>query len=491
MDQHWRIIPGLSSQNEQEQVLGFANPQRLSVGDFGMSRCVLSGNEVAALVSFTTDQFGVQVFTSDLKIKWSTPVPGVPRALGRFHNKLLVLTTSDFTNSGWKNDLDACILDPETGKIEVQKNVYQGGENYYIEPKFFFSSKDNDFKLGIRTTGAEKKFRINVTLMGGETKLQKEWGLTSSFELISFNDKLEATGKAELPVKKEYRFLDCKNNSEGVLFIAYFDGESGISVQRVKPGAGNSSEFRHMSFDAHNNSYFSTYFFLSPSHPDIAYMNVNYFNSDNQQSMGAYKVDFGAEDQQPLRAVSIINKDYKKKMKEGYTPFSKDEGKPTQDDWSDLKPTAVLEQGDKIIVVREVLQILVGNGREEWTTGDMILSFYDKEMKLQSELMITKDLEQSMSSFGRGSSLHVKDNVLYILTGKVVPLNFHAILASVDLTTGKLLKYAVFNKNPSSGTIIDPQSTIWFNDGAQLNFLAEFGVLKHVKVVCHSEKISY
>ena len=95
-----------------------------------------------------------------------------------------------------------------------------------------------------------------------------------------------------------------------------------------------------------------------------------------------------------------------------------------------------------------------------------------------------------LSYFGAGF-FYIKDNVLYLVSGKNSWTGFHAVFASVDLTTGKLLKYSMLDKNPAKGCIIDPQSTVWFNDGPVINYLYASGIQKTMKIVTNSEKLSY
>jgi len=483
--QDWRIIPGLPNVNCMSLLLEPSDFSAQSIGDFQLGRCIISSDETAVLMSYNAQKFGVSLLTKQLKIKWNTPLPGTPMAIGKFHDKLIVITTPEFKPGGWKNQFDAFLLDPASGKIATHKNLYTAPDDRLIEPKFFFIGKSNDFKLGIRTTGASRGREINI--FGGADKLKTEYGQTPGFELISINDQLEVTGKIQLPVKKDYQFLGCGNCVNGALFFAYYEGDTNIGVQRVSPG-GDSTDFRNASFDARNKTAFETGFFVSPSQPDVVYLNIDYTNTDKDRALAAFRFDFKQDEKQ--KAVAVVDKEYKRDLKDHYVELNREEGKPSTGNWDDLKTIAITDNGNKIIVIKEVQTIILsGGGHYEYVTGDAIVSVYNQQMQFQSNMIIPKKITGTRT-LGRSSSFHFAGDTMYVVSGEGNGLGYHADYSVIDLAAGKLVKFSIPQKKQVSG-MIDPQSTLWFGDGFIVNYLDYIGFIGSMKITTYSQKFSY
>ena len=488
-DLEWRIIPGVPTGNAMSNLFATVNPMKQSVGNFEASRCIVSPDEIAVLVNYRKDDYGVLLLDSKLKIKWNTPLTGTPLGMGKLGDKIIIITTPDITITGWKNQFDALLLEPATGKVITRKNIYKGSEDYFMEPKLFFIPKDNSFKLGIRKSLLTKSVKISFFGSGVE-KAMTAGRSTSSFELISINGQLETTGKVELPVKKDLQFLDCGNNSEGVLFFSYYEGGQNIGLQRISPDGTNSEDYRHVSFDARDKSGFNTGFFISRAEPDVAYITIECTNSDKDKTLGIYRIDFRQTGNQ--NDVTVLTKAYKKEHKNDYSPFNKDAGKPDTDLWNNLKTVAVLDHEDKVIVVNEVqfTQLIERTGIM-WNTGDAIVSLYDKKMHLQSQVIIPKEM-RILTSIGSASSYFIRGNKLYILSANSHKITYNALYVCIDLATGKLLQYS----HPDRGEAkkrnpVDPGSTLWFRDGFMVNYLDPSGFLVIKKISTDSQKFSY
>ncbi len=483
--QDWRIIPGYSGGMGADD----AEIMKQSTGDFNLSRVALSSVEIASLVVYKKKDYGVILINNVLNVKWSTHIEGVPLTIAKFHNKLLVITTPKVkVLKGVESQLSGVLIDPLTGNIIATKLLFSYRNDVFTQLLFIRNEKANDLKIGVRTTLEKKQIKISLYGIGLEKMIrtaEENYEKTDSFQIISLTENLSEAKTINFPVQKDMRIIQCVSNEKGELYVAYFDGEKNISIQKYDADESNLLGTNNVVFEPKDKSEFTSDLFLSNTDNSVAYLCIDFTNSDKDYNLLVYRLDFSSSGNTSPSASVIIDKNYRKASEASYIAPDKEATKLDTKKWDNMKVVNVVDTKDEVVIFKEVYyEEIVGNmmsysqQHPEYYTGDAIVSIYDKDMKLISEQIIPKEMEFNFE-MGISSSLHIQDGrKLSIVSVTNKKKNWGNVLYSeIDLSTNKLTKYNLLERSSTDRQELpDPRSVIWFDDGFEINFLSGKGL---------------
>lgn len=476
VNQNWRVVPGYSTKNNMLGGVGSYGPFNLSAGNYQISKLELSPTEQAVVVSYSQKEYGVVHINKDLRVKWNTPVNGFALSLGRLNNHIVVIHTANLKSKfDFLKELQATLIDPSNGKKILTKTIFTEPSGLYIEPKSFFKSTGDGFSLGIRRTNAEVN---NKGYARGKAydKFIHEYSTTSKFELFEFNEKLEETRRATVPVKTDFHFLQAEMNSAGELIFLYSENEKSFGVQRISNNLTDQRNYKSFTIDIQKNAISSTWLYMG-DHPEICYVGSTFQNSEKDRVNAVYRFDFANDN--TVSTQMQFHKLFRKEMKEKFVQTVKGADELRTDDWTEMEIVRILEYKDFVVCFQEAKQIKQGpvnfngtNPDPKSITGDAILSIYDRNLKIVDQQVIPKYLELYGTDVAV-SSLHCHDNIISLVSGYKTGLMANStMLIQYDLEKKKIINQTVAERGSAKRAyVVYPAATLWFQNGFVVPYL--------------------
>lgn len=495
--QEWRITGGISNAKQfYGRSIDFA-PLQSSAYDFNMSKIMLSANEAAALCSIEKDKYGVVMVNNKMQSKWLTPIEGLPCAITKFFDQILVISMRGKIDDPLS--LDATLLDARNGKLISAKNIYNVKSQYKSEPKFFFDVASNSYKIGIRETSINLNDKRSTI-----AESRKLSGLTTGFTLLTLNDKADVVKNVKVPVSSYSYFSNCAISSRGDFYWVTSDEDLNYTVEKFTSPEQKAVSRMNINISAGKKSRPVAQFIISKYNPDIMYLAASFDNDNKDHVAGLYKLNF--KDNKMLRDEVVYNKDYASKAKDNFQVINKDIDNPSTKYWDDMQVTEIIEEGNRVILYNEVGGSYSAHyidyssgvatnaiGAQRYDCRDGLINFYDNDLKLINTQIVPK-FSEAFIPIGLGSSLHISGNKLFIVSNDFSGLMvFKALYGVFDLTTGKTLKLEHISKavNAKSDPA-DPKATLWFEDGFITTYLGdERNYFKIKKLKAGLQKVSY
>jgi hypothetical protein len=111
------------------------------------------------------DTYDMIAVSDQMQVLWTTQMKGHPVFGAKFKGKILSVASTEY--SGMKssnNTYNGYVIDPATGKVLVEKVIYDGSSAYMAFP--YISTGDGDyFKMAIRQTGMERRVHVTTPLI--------------------------------------------------------------------------------------------------------------------------------------------------------------------------------------------------------------------------------------------------------------------------------------------------------------------------------------
>ncbi len=174
-----------------------------------------------------TNEFGLIAINDKAEVVWRSTFNKAYIGLGKFKDKILVISSPHNGFSGFQMPITGQLIDVKTGKILLEKELFNNQTTSDMVIKPFFSENGSFFKLSIRETQSKKGF----SLFSSASK----YGKTRNLTILDFNEKLEPTNQFS-PKIDENAFISLATNNDGDLFIAA--ATNGYSVSFVKYNLG-------------------------------------------------------------------------------------------------------------------------------------------------------------------------------------------------------------------------------------------------------------
>jgi hypothetical protein len=467
----WSIIPSQLNENNPSFFYYSREPFKQSVGDVEASKIYIDPNEAIVLVAYRKDEYGVIRVNSDGKVKWSTAIQGIPMKISLFGDKVIVITNADFkTFGGFSKEYGIVEIDPSSGKLLTSKSLYKRTDDEYI--KLLGSKNGNFFYVGIRHDSGKK-------------------GATQDFSLLSLNDKLQLSVPVTFKIDPSSAFRDCVADSKGNVYISSFNEEDAMQVYCFS-SSGEKKGMMLLPFNRKSKSIFNSRLFATDKAENV-YASLEYKNADKVEALELYQLDF--TNNKKKSSSTVVTKEFIKQKKEEIKAAGNATEKPNTGDWDNLRVTAILENGDKVLVLREAHASYMNyipnsamSRSDEWTTSDAFLSVYSKDLKELTTVVIPKYMSLNFP-MGYGSSIHIKNNKLYFISAQLKPTT--AILGTLSLTTLAFKIETLPKQDISKADFAEPKATLWFDKNFLVDYIDPKNGITIKKINTSLQKIEY
>jgi hypothetical protein len=455
-DVSWRIIPSWNNDSWLQSQSGYESSQSKSL-------IPLKNNLTAAFIKLDTYSNGVTALDSQMKSKWLTKIPGHSLAIGLFKEKIIAISATDIefdkTN---KNNYDAYLLDPNNGKILLQKKIYEGNVEFIQQPQLFFSNTGLFFKMAIRVTNYKNKSR------GSED--DDKFKQTQSFTFFELDEQLNVKNSTNPIIKGSYSGSVC--NEDGNIFIRTYLSKQVVQIALYKSGITEPIKQLQQPIDITTDVNSSLYishmqsankFLVSKSNSDIAYLASFSYSNAKKSILSVIKFDFAIDKTTELK--EIFDKEHISELEKKYD-FNL--SKPYSLNVFDLN-----EYGNKIFVTIGVVKASsasTGNSTGIVSIGStgVLLNVYDKDLKPAYQHILNRDA--SGSFFGLGMFYDTKS--IHMIYNSFKWPKSSSIYTKMDPETGEILKtYNLDQQSQTLTNLSDATATIWLKNSFVISYL--------------------
>jgi hypothetical protein len=451
----------------------------------------LDDNSTVALVKNKKGEFAVSNISDNMAIRWRSAVlPGFPFGIGLLKGNILVVAADDktyFTSFG--STYSAFLVDPLTGKILLQKQIYKGGEEFMEYPHFMFSETGDFFRYSVRVSGIARRLHVGIPVIGAlvtNKSLDGQFPETKSFNIYTLNEKLE--NELTVPVTLQGIFAGIVSNKDGDALLLTLKDRSTIIANRYEPGKKASSKTVTMSVGAtfkgfFFNAEFAKGFRYTNSSKDPLQVYWTLVIKDNSMST-LYLGSMNLNDGKSKVEKQIYTGKSLKGLEDSYVRPDKKIDKPDFDSAPFLRVTSIYDAGDKIMIsvgnrgVTKPFDSFYFNHFSE-----ILMAFNASDLKQIYQVIIPRIFTirnydpKSMADIAYHYS---KDNVVtYIANTDRGQTSVDILYGQFDLITGKSLKTILLPKGKVDDRAMhNGTSVIWNNDSFILPYFDPKGIFK-------------
>ncbi|MGN6640950.1 MAG: hypothetical protein ACTHJ8_18715, partial [Mucilaginibacter sp.] len=258
------------------------------------------------------DNFSLTAVDDKLQVIWRISLPGKKANSGMFKDN--ILATARVSSGKSKKDPDdyfAYLIDAQTGKLLLKKQVYQGTAENYEDMETLFANDGSWARLLVRQTAASRKARFLKIDEVVETK---------SFIVIDLNDKLD-------PVLTQYNipngvYIGFVSNSADSFYVVMFEPGQAFKVLKFTDGKPEVAAMITKEMDLPKKLYspkLTAKCISSAKDMNVVYLAADYKGSDDFK-LAICKFDFGNNSSKVVNEIITREhiRDIKKKVDETY-----------------------------------------------------------------------------------------------------------------------------------------------------------------------------
>jgi hypothetical protein len=397
------------------------------------------------------------------EVLWRLPMQGYSLGSGLYKDKLLIITSPANTFGGLKLPFTGHLIDAETGKVQLEKEVFNGQVSHDIVVRSFFGENGAICKLSVRETRANKGIFMSSS----------KYGKTTSLTILDINEKLESINQFN-PKIDENAFIGLTTNNYGDLFIASATNGYSVSIVRYMMGEQQPSAPINVEFDIKDKKdsdepqKIIDNLKLSASEADRnnLYSCLIEKNANKEYQLTVNKVDFGKMNMQ--QSSEIFTKDHLNEiLKQSVSVVKKygaSLGKPKT-----LTVDYLKEAENNLIVVfsnREAVTTYDGRRNSYYTNaGSLVINCYD--LNIKSKFQTIMPIGYSAGGWFKPSYNHQNNSLFIVATDRTRLGGRYSgltpLYGNLDLSNGNWRKLEYFDKSDLPGGCFHDFS-MWYGE---------------------------
>ncbi|MEO6850780.1 MAG: hypothetical protein ABI166_09115 [Mucilaginibacter sp.] len=433
-------------------------------------------NDHVNIMEFKNDNEDYNIIAVDdqMQTLWNTPIQGDVISASKFKDKVLIVTSTEFSKiKSNNNTFKAYLLDPANGKVLIEKVIFDGPQDYLVFP-FVFTGDGNIFKFAVRQSSFERRLHVGLPGLFALISLDryyKELRDTKDFDVIDFDEHLEPITKIK-PVKNVGTFLDMTANNHGDLFINWFnDGNMNIVKYEAGKGTPASQLSCAVTIDEGVLHNFENHILISPSKKNynVLYYALMFKNSDKEMELGIGKLDYSTG--KSVYANELLTKDNIKELKKSFVPVNKKMDSPDLGYIKGMNVRTLTEVGDRVIVTITSRSTVSGNYSVSELEYNILINAYDTDLKLKYQQLVPTSYACLNRLLPMGY-YHDSDK-FYVLSNDKHGINtFRGTYSVFNLETGECEKmYWLTKKYIANYDLVGGSSALWFKNSFVVPYL--------------------
>jgi hypothetical protein len=394
----------------------------------------VSETQSLAIWEHKKDEYGIVLVNNMGVIEWEMPFKGCVMGISKYKDHFLIF----HANKGYWDDpygiiksitqINAATIDIKSKKIIDDKALYAG--------KYAYADILND------PAGNFSQLLLHHLSGYYDSK---------GFTLLTFNADGSVSNKEIPGIAAEEKYIGSSAGKDGSFFVSHLQNWSSLVVEKFSH-EGTLLSKQESSLTMRKDPDYKPVMRIDPGTNNSIAITIKMVNKDLDYVFSHFLFNFDNNQ------VAAVNE----------APLTKKTTPYHFQDYKDLQPVDILFTNDKIIVVREVKNYETsGSGGSfsiTYTSRNAVVSVFDKQMKLQREIIIGK-ATMSHSIIDIGLSFHINKDKLFILSGENAGMGkYDNFCYTVNLNEGGYERKKIGVNKPSGTTSISTLSTIWFKN---------------------------
>lgn len=197
-----------------------------------------NGTTVALVSDRKYKKHAVVSVTPDYRFKWTTAITGDPFCIARLGDNVIVVAATDRSYfKSYNNQYNAFLIDPASGKVLMQKEIYNGSKEFMEFPRFYTSESGKFFKFSVRRTAVKRKVHVGLPGLGALVTLktlEKQANTVQRFAIVTIDKNFDM--KTVEPAFPEGTYINSVSNADGDVFVFTMNNKSSFQVSRYPEG---------------------------------------------------------------------------------------------------------------------------------------------------------------------------------------------------------------------------------------------------------------
>ncbi|RYE15353.1 MAG: hypothetical protein EOP51_26945 [Sphingobacteriales bacterium] len=415
------------------------------------------------------DTFEMSAIDENMKVLWRTTVKGYAISCGNFKGKILAIAATDYSMfKGINGIYKGFLLDPKTGKVEMEKIIYEGNGQNWDAVSTFFTTDGTYFRMVVRQTAVTRAlFTLDIS------KKVKDFYRTKDLSVIDFNEQLEVASTLK-PSFSEGLFINATGNYEGDLYLALFSGGRTVVVYKYDAGktvpSGKLTQdiaLRYTDDDDEPDNHIKL--FASESDRNVVYFSVMYKNIDKDMHLDVARLDFGKKTKQVV--TEAFNKEKIKQIEKSFVRINKEIDKPSISYGGDVEVRYMTEQEGTLLVAMSSRYFQHGQQATWMVENSIVINGYDLDLKTKFQQVMPSYYNCGIRFLPAG--FYADNNTLHVVANnKDGMVSYNTIYGALDLSTGKWKRMDILSKKKLKGTAFaDGPDVLWYKKSFIVPFL--------------------
>ena len=199
------------AQKETEVIKNFENDVENIVKTFRVNEHV---NIMQVLK--TNNKFDLIAINDQMQVLWKVTLKGYAFSSGKFKDKIIAIAAEDYSAAnGPDNKYNGYLIDIATGKVLLQKEIFNDPDHFVDISSFLLDPKGDFFEIVVKQTGVSRNF-FSVTRTDN-----KSAKIIKSVTIIDYNAQLEPTPyKANV---QDGSLASITSNTYGDIFLGWLN----------------------------------------------------------------------------------------------------------------------------------------------------------------------------------------------------------------------------------------------------------------------------
>jgi hypothetical protein len=424
----------------------------------------LDDHTYVMLTNIDNDNFELIAIKDNMEVLWRSKFSGYAIGAGKFEGQILAVSATGYAE---KNGLlspfvekryisghyNAFLINVETGKLILQKEIYNSPTEQQQAPSFFITRDGLKFSLVIEQIDDKEA----TTVFG------KKQNVVSSLTIVTANDKLETPTARHITPDGSFIALTYNNNADLFVFDVEPDNKT-LKASKYEAGKAQSSGSILQDIDLRSKpeiDYSGCFVAPSPTDNNVAYCALTHSNPGNDHELTVTKFNFGNHSGQIIN--EVFDKKHVRTIEKDFVPFDKKLDKPIIGFDNEYLDVRYIEEykGTLLVTLSEWSSDRLSAG--SFASGDLsiVINGYDLNLK--------QKFQQVMPThygfyFPFSVAYHTDNTSLYVVANTashgLVPL-----YGQLDLNTGSWLKMEKLEKGDFGKYDYSGYTTMWFKNG--------------------------
>lgn len=412
-------------------------------------------NDHVAVIQTNIDDktFELIAINDKMDVLWRQTMKGFAIGAGKFKGKILAVACAECKDyDNFFGPYTAFLLEEQTGKLVLSKDVYSGAANEREFPSTFFTD-DSDCIITIRQQANNKS-------------LKDKFNDTKGVTLVKLNDGLDATvSKLKMPSESIGRF---KFNNKGDLFTYTIEGKlvrvSKFEAGKTEPSATIGANETSNGPISHQNYVAST----SATDRNVFYFASLVRNADHDAELTVGKMDFNNKSLQTVN--EIFDSKHLRAIEKDHVPSDKNLERPDVGVKMGMEVQHIQEYNGTIVV--SVANTETPGNESYAVEQSIIINGYDLNLKQKFQQVMPSSYRYSHNL---DECYYFMDNSLY-LTANNGKFKVNTYWGKLDLTTGNWVKLMQLPK-PELNKYAYSGDVLYFKNGFIIPYMTPRGAL--------------